>query len=57
VTEGAVEGVVALQAAIGLHPVQDVVARPTAPASSGVAGTDFPVTHDLIVPRATMSEP
>src|SRR5215468_5112850 len=57
VTESAVEGVVALQAAIRLHPVQDVVARPTAPASSRVAGTDFRVAHDLIVPRATMAEP
>src|SRR5215467_13221374 len=57
VTESAVEGVVALQAAIRLHPVQDVVARPTAPASSRVASTDFRVAHDLIVPRATMTEP
>jgi len=57
VTESAVEGVVAFQAAIGLHPVQDVVARPPAPASSCVAGTDFRVAHDLIVPRATMAGP
>jgi len=57
VTEGAVEGVVSLQAAIGLHPVQDVVARPTAPASSRVSDADFRVAHDLILPRATMAEP
>jgi len=54
--EGEVEGMVALQSAIGLHPVQDVVAPLTVPASARVAGADLRVAHDLIVSRETMVE-
>ena len=49
--ERLVERVVAFEAAIGLHPVEDVVAARAAEAAANVAHTDVRVGHHFMVPR------
>jgi len=49
--ERLVERVVAFEAAIGLHPVEDVVAARAVGAAADVVHTDVRVGHHLMVPR------